>query len=426
MSTTLITDPNSIMINGPINVLRLEGTVAGIKKKIYLFMDYHIDVSDQSQCSNIFSKDVQKYFTETFYDLSQNNQSNKLSNKANLTMYDFFLEIYPSEIAEKTRSGAFKSSEKKDKYIEEVVKVFKKIINYDPYKNKVSMSNNFRNVRLHYLDIRNYYDVTLSDRNDISNALDELKQGYINVNKLSTIIDGLKKLQNNLTNVVNVLTKKKYTNNKTSTIKELDVDELDNDTIEHLSRKIKTMYQHKNVEKQMNMLLNQSIVQFRKTIDEINEACDRFESYITKIHKTSNRLVNDKNSSYVYIYDLSIYTIRNMIVDILNTVDFILNERFVEFFARFTDIYFLRRFLDKDYITNAVVYSGAQHSHTYVHKLVNDFGFKITHASYSKIKNMDKLNSEIANMSLTNIQELILPPELVQCSNISHFPKNFS
>ena len=37
-------------ISGPINVIRLEGIVNGIKKVITLFMDIHLDEEDQTKC----------------------------------------------------------------------------------------------------------------------------------------------------------------------------------------------------------------------------------------------------------------------------------------------------------------------------------------------------------------------------------------
>ena len=106
-------------------------------------------------------------------------------------------------------------------------------------------------------------------------------------------------------------------------------------------------------------------------------------------------------------------------------VENIIEEKFIEFFARFTDIYFLRRFLDKEYITNAIVYSGALHSSTYVSVLVKKFAFRVTHASYSKITDMTKLTNKIRKLPLMEMQELILPPKFIQCSDMTGFPTKF-
>ena len=114
-----------------------------------------------------------------------------------------------------------------------------------------------------------------------------------------------------------------------------------------------------------------------------------------------------------------------MLTKVINQVDKITDEGFVEFFARFTDIYFLRRFLDKDYITNAIVYSGALHSNTYVSVLVKDFDFKITHTANSKNKSASYLTTQAKKRSLMEVQELILPEYLTQCSDLQGFPEGF-
>ena len=65
-----------------------------------------------------------------------------------------------------------------------------------------------------------------------------------------------------------------------------------------------------------------------------------------------------------------------MIIDVIDRTEKIFDEQFVEFFGRFTDIFFLRRFLDKEYITNAIVYAGALHINTYIDILIKEFDFK--------------------------------------------------
>ena len=72
-------DLHTRQINGPINVVRMEGTINGIKKTIYVFMDRHDHLQEQLECNNVFAKDINQYFAETFIKL---NDSGK--------MYDFF------------------------------------------------------------------------------------------------------------------------------------------------------------------------------------------------------------------------------------------------------------------------------------------------------------------------------------------------
>nr|URM62503.1 hypothetical protein [Mimivirus sp.] len=109
--------------------------------------------------------------------------------------------------------------------------------------------------------------------------------------------------------------------------------------------------------------------------------------------------------------------------NILSTLDYV----FVMFFARLMDIYFLRRFLDKKYITNAIVYTGMFHSTTYIQILIKNFDFKITHVSYSSINNMKELNNRIktTNLGEKEINEIFLQKMYTQCSDMTNFPDMF-
>lgn len=417
-SVTRITNPNITMINGPVNVIRLEGQIHNIKKVIYLFMDYHINVMSQTECENIFSVDVQKYFVDNFYRLS--NETNK--------MYDFFLEIYPSELANNIHEQTKPKKEYKDKYIEEVVKIFRKIFKYDSKKNKVMVNELFKNVRLHYLDIRDYYKniVHAKVSKIVKIAKGFMTRDNINLNDLQEIIDLMHIMSEHFNLVSKILAKTNTKNSGLKIIKKQTKIGLDIPMLDHLANKIKSSYNHNDIKKIMLKLINESIQNFNKSIKEINKAIEKFQSYLEKIYRSGSKLTNDTNTTYLYSYGLSEFTIREMIVDIVNTVENIFSEKFIEFFARFTDIYFLRRFLDKDYITNAIVYTGAMHSNMYINILIKNFGFKITHASYSKIKDMDKLNAEIKKKSQMEIQELILPDFFQQCSNLTDFPSDFN
>ena len=100
-------------------------------------------------------------------------------------------------------------------------------------------------------------------------------------------------------------------------------------------------------------------------------------------------------------------------------------------FAILVDFYFLRRFLDKEYITNAMVYSGAFHSVTCIY-ILNSIGFKITHCANCAIQDMIELNNAVTNISnfpsIKSIFELFhifKQPIDTQCSDLSEFPELF-
>ena len=95
-----------------------------------------------------------------------------------------------------------------------------------------------------------------------------------------------------------------------------------------------------------------------------------------------------------------------------------------------TDLNFLRRFLDKDYIKNTIIYTGVEHLSDITYILLKYFNFKLTNVYYhhkeidinqiTEIKNFDyinKLNNYFRNYDINSI--------VIQCSNLFDFPSNF-
>lgn len=90
----------------------------------------------------------------------------------------------------------------------------------------------------------------------------------------------------------------------------------------------------------------------------------------------------------------------------------------------------MRRILDKNYITNGIVYAGAAHIASFINILVNVYGFSITHVAKSKISDIKKLESEIKKMKpyfkdRPKTMDLLNVFGTNQCSDISSFPNNF-
>lgn len=75
-------------ISGPINVVRLAGTIHGTSKVIYLFMDRHETLYRQTGCDNVYADNIRQYMAKQFSQL--NNQQKK---------YDFFLELTSKTVA---------------------------------------------------------------------------------------------------------------------------------------------------------------------------------------------------------------------------------------------------------------------------------------------------------------------------------------
>ena len=98
------------------------------------------------------------------------------------------------------------------------------------------------------------------------------------------------------------------------------------------------------------------------------------------------------------------------------------------------DIYILRRFLDKDYVSNAVTYLGADHGVHLVYLLVKYFDFSITHMAkpekFSKKDSLSKLNQFILQSSnflsfYQAFSAIIGMERSIQCCDMRIFPQNF-
>nr|WBF71195.1 hypothetical protein [Megavirus caiporensis] len=403
-------DPKIKNVNGPVNVVRMEGQVDGINKIIYLFMDIHIPIEYQTECENIYSQDINLYLAENFKKMSGTNK-----------IYDFFLEMRPTHLSIKDPNMYVQ----RDIYIGQVMKFFHKIFNYDSDKNKVKISDMLPNIRLHYADIRDYFELNSYD--EIKKTIEIMdsmwKNGYIDPRSLE-ILDIIRKLKTHFEFLIEILlpiNKSIPSNYNKNIIKNINIgsnhseDELQSlrkDLI-YLVDKMFNKYDNNNIK---NIMLEQKII-LANDLQELVKLCDNFINIHNKISYIAS---NDDTPA-----SISNRTRKNLtnMYNILSILDYV----FVMFFARFMDIYFLRRFLDKKYITNAIVYTGMHHSMTYIQILVQNFDFKITHVSYSSIDNLKELNNRIKTTysGEKEINEIFLQKMYTQCSDMTNFPDMF-
>lgn len=413
-------NPKLKQINGPINVIRLEGKINNIQKIIYIFMDTHYNVYNQTQCENLFSIDIQKFLLQNFYQLNKQKK-----------IYDFFLEIHPTQL--KNTPGI----NYRENYINEIFKLFKKMFLFNPKLNKVSISKLFKNIRLHYIDIRDYFHHHIIDKLiEMTNyAFNFMSKNKIYPSDLSKIIDILILVKQYLKFVVRLLQEYSLKNlKKKQIIRFENFDQNENkefeETLQYLIGKISGSYKYSHIKKILNNFLDDLKKNLIDLMNDIDKSIELFTNYVSLLINSTNKLTINKSNKYQHdcTYGLSSFIIREMIKNITDNTETIFNS-FVYLFAFFMDIYFLRRFLDKDYITNAIVYSGKAHSTIYIYFLIKFFDFKITHASYSKINDLNKVTEKIYQMKnykeLYTISELLNPPILNQCSDLTDFPKDF-
>jgi hypothetical protein len=96
-----------------------------------------------------------------------------------------------------------------------------------------------------------------------------------------------------------------------------------------------------------------------------------------------------------------------------------------------TDLNFIRRFLDKDYIKNTIIYTGMAHLRDIVYILTKYFNFEITHiSSYhntrDKIEDLKTDNFEYIYKLRYFFDKVDDNDTYIQCSHLFNFPVNFS
>ncbi len=161
---------------------------------------------------------------------------------------------------------------------------------------------------------------------------------------------------------------------------------------------------------------------------DLISSCDYMLNEFNSIHNVivmnNNKLTKQTGAVTEYSYGIGSNMLLKRLFFIKENVATLSNKS-TYFFTRFTDVYFLRRFLDKDYITNALIYAGSTHSNVYIEILSRDFGFMVTHYFYSKITEINRLNTQIKKLDSAELGEIFYPPTKSQCSDIRNFPDNF-
>jgi hypothetical protein len=432
---------NDKLVNGPVNAFRLEGEIENKKKVVYLFGDFHHSICAETKCDSYHSKDFVNYFYQT------------ISKTDKTTEYDFLYENYSNvDMFEQAQNTDFKY---RDNYINEIRKYIVRDMNLHEkktkkeskkenkkendflYENKGSV--NFKNLRLHYLDIRSFYGT--DSINSIGRDIFNLIEAYEN-NGNNWIID---KLVINFYNMKHhLLFIKEHLNmvifNKSKEKKNIKIDtkedhikkeindyyknlEFSEKRMEKYSNKIFKKYKNDSVRKKLlkSGLLSDLFKFIDSSVEEINYC-------IKKLFKIKEQLEIDnfklnKKLIFGYGYGKDTIKISKLLFKIKIKFDYIVDTS-DNVFVHLTDLYLLRRLLDKDFITNGIVYTGMMHTINYLCYLVKDFGFKITNSSYSKI-NIDDLNKIIIDIERKELDQYVLKPEFNQCSDMSKFPDDF-
>ena len=359
----------STYVSGPINCIRLEGQVNSVKKVLYVFMDLHMDVNEQTECDDVLAPDIKTYLINLFGNIKNSEKT-----------YDFFLETHPSHVFGHV-------SNYKDIYLNEVRKLFKKefVMN-----DTVSNAKDFPNLRLHYMDIRDYV-VYKNDIFPLDQLCDYAYYLWKNTEEIleyqcNKLIDELNKCKEINDKLYKLISKPELSNSKKNKLLVKNFDEYNaidyESSAKYIVIKMLNKYKHDVIKDKLNKLINEYLTNLYSLINESHKELEKtIKKCKVDISNTRDKVFCNKSTGVHY--GMGLLNTKTFLYNLYKESHsfYIQNQRF---FASLMDFYFLRRFLDKDYITNAIGYTGSYHSQNYIYYLVKYFDFKITHWSLFK------------------------------------------
>ena len=357
------------LINGPNNAVRLTNG----EKVLYIFGDQHVQPQYQQECpinDDYDSIDIDKLLLKFM-----KNEKNK--------KFDLFIEYYKSHLISENDNTLRK------RYIDQVFKLSNTNINIE--NNKITINKKYPNFRFHYFDIRDTIEIYESF---YSYQTYEYYFPYT--------IDSLRHIIINTKNIID----KAY----------LFIEYLNKN--ENISiNKILNVYENQNIKKKINNIFNEIVVKnIEENIKNLKKIIILFEESILKLqNKFLDERVSMKIQSELYIKYSSARSKLAIVVLII------------------TDLYFIRRFLDKKYIKNSIIYTGAMHMNDIAFLLIKYFNFKLTNIYYkdksfnvSKIKNLKTINLEYLDILGKYTYNCDEDGNIKQCCDLFNFPPNFS
>lgn len=383
----------SKLVSGPINTIRVEGKVNNIKKVLYIFFESHELLQYQTECPNIRSQHIKDYLIEQF-DLAKEKGIN----------IDFFMEILVrDEIYDKT----FKYSKYTKQYIDKLREFVKNNFIIDDKTNTIKTSDEFINIRHHYIDFRDIFlfDIIFGTNKAINKDINEMWcYKYIDKNLIDNIKKDILGINIRIKKIKEMILNDKYEKTKNLTIIFL----------YKILKKIKSRYKNKDI---YNKITKYYLDNIKRLINDYEKISKEYMEYLNFLQKEIDKINIDFNSNKDIIitdYLPKLILLNNKFQDIISDISLYV-----------VDIFFLRRFLDKDYVKNACIYTGASHSCNYLYFLVKHCGFTITHTSYvnKSIKNLTQQINKAKKYE--DIISEVYPKEFVQCSDLSNFPKAF-
>jgi len=373
-------------------------------------MDWHVSADYQTECPDITSKNIKDYFIDNFKKIADTN-----------IVYDFMVEDSPLLL--KQPATPYMGI-----YLDRIRKLFIYGMNINK-EGVVIMSTKFPNIRFHYIDIRDYTYADLMHK--LENQIRYLDNRYIEKD-INSIKDAANILTARIKLLYNMFYKDKDLKIKDrkpsipktaeALLKYTDKD-IDINLINFIYKILHT-YSNDNIKSKINKNVNTDL---KNRFTNYFDAANKLEKYITSKYRiithSDDIIYMDTNTKRL---TYGVHTgIKDDIAHNIKLLADNLLDYWMDIHNHIIDLYLLRRFLDKNYITNAITYTGAYHSVSYIYLLVKNFNFKITHYSYMKY-NIEKTTELIKKAKSTyDISILFNRNEFSQCSDVSKFPKLF-
>lgn len=272
---------NTITLNGPVNYFKLSNN----KNQINIFMDFHAPITRQRKCADYDSKDIDKYFNKIL-------SSNNTKSKSKTETLDFFLEINPTSISFKHKYYS------NDNYLASIRKMFSKLYN-EKYANLDEDKMPEQNIRLHYMDIRDY-----SSFNELKRKMEA-----ISIELDRTRLDNLEFVVRELTSVKNILI---FINGMIESI----TTEKKNPIYESLSTK---KIDFINLREKTSMQSNKEITQKKSNANELNfgdtDSTDNTDNNeIKKDTKKGSNIIEQPSLNTNMVMDVGLYQILQKIL----------------------------------------------------------------------------------------------------------------
>lgn len=437
---------NIIILNGPINYFKLSNN----NNQINIFMDFHAPINRQRKCEDYNSKDIDKYFNKILS-----------SNIDKTNTIDFFLEINPTSINFKNKYYS------NDNYLVSIRKMFSKLYN-EKYSNLDEDEMPKQNIRLHYMDIRDY-----SSFNELKHKMDiillELEKSKLdNLNFVNSELASVKNIILFIDSMIDSIINKKDTIYKSMSLKKIDFINLkekksiqsnnnnSDSKIDNVSNS-KTIDSNDENPLNINMILDIGLYQIlqkillnyknsdnrdniinlftehyiktsqyiinklNKLITNISNIDKLIDDYIIQEKITFEEINPNKNDgsrdiSPYYFFSMTKY--KKFLREIIDETEEI-NHLIIKMGVIMTDCYFLRRLTDNPNINKSIIYTGAYHSTIYLWFLIKYYNYNIDDHYYLKDNISTKKLVEIIKKSdYLDIMNYVIPDKINQCIKI--------